>query len=121
MRDPRVLALRSKVEVLRDDSFSTIAAAVEITTADGKIHKLTQAAARGSDANPISDADLEAKLRTSAAGWDPHYDVDAADRCDLGARKKRGCFGAGIAGGAALTQGRTAGVSIGMPRARDIR
>src|SRR5882672_1459859 len=53
--DRKVLALRSKVEVIRDSAFSTIAAAVEITTADGKIHKLSQPAARGSDVNPMSD------------------------------------------------------------------
>ena len=75
VRDPKVLALRSKVEVERDDAFSTIAAAVEITTADGTVHKLSQPAARGSDVNPMSDVDLEAKLRTAAAGWDPRYDV----------------------------------------------
>ena len=74
-RDPKVLALRSKVEVVRDSAFSTIAAAVEITTADGKTHKLLQSAARGSDVNPMSDAELEQKLRTSAAGWDPGYDA----------------------------------------------
>jgi hypothetical protein len=33
-RDPKVLALRSKVEVVRDSASSIIAAAVEITTAD---------------------------------------------------------------------------------------
>src|SRR6202034_1454511 len=49
-RDPYVVALRSKVEVLRDDSLSTIAAAVKITTADGNIHQLSQSAARGSAA-----------------------------------------------------------------------
>ena len=75
VRDPEVLALRSKVEVVRDEAFSTVAAAVEITTADGKIHKLEQPAARGSDANPLSDRDLEEKLRTAAAGWDPRYDA----------------------------------------------
>ena len=41
-----------------------------------QIHKLSQPAARGSDVNPMSDADLEAKLRTSAADWDPRYDVE---------------------------------------------
>jgi 2-methylcitrate dehydratase PrpD len=75
VRDPKVQALRSKVEVLRDPTFSTIAAAVEITTADGKVHKLSQAAARGSDVNPLSDADLEQKLRTVAASWNPGYDT----------------------------------------------
>jgi 2-methylcitrate dehydratase PrpD len=73
--DPRVRELRSKVEVLRDEAFSTIEAAVEITTADGTVHQVAQSAARGSDVNPMSDRDLEAKLRTAAAGWDPKADV----------------------------------------------
>jgi 2-methylcitrate dehydratase PrpD len=75
VRDPNVLALRDKVEVIRDPAFSTIAAAVDITTADGKIHKLSQSAARGSDVNPMSDADLEDKLRRVAAGCEPRHDV----------------------------------------------
>jgi 2-methylcitrate dehydratase PrpD len=75
VRDPDVLALRSKVEVTRDDAFSTIAAAVEITTTDGAIHKLSQSAARGSDVNPMSDVELEEKLRTTAHGWNPRYDT----------------------------------------------
>jgi 2-methylcitrate dehydratase PrpD len=75
VRDPKVLMLRSKVEVLRDNDLSTTAAAVDITTADGKIHKLSQPAARGSDANPLADHDLEEKLRTAAAGWDSRYDA----------------------------------------------
>src|SRR5580698_3845483 len=54
-RDPKVLALRSKVEVLRDAAFSTIAAGVEITTVDGATHRLSKSAARGSDVNPMSD------------------------------------------------------------------
>jgi len=73
--DPRVEALRRKVEVLRDESFSTIAAAVDITTADGAVYYLKQSAARGSDVNPMSDEDLEQKLRTVAAGWSPRHDV----------------------------------------------
>jgi 2-methylcitrate dehydratase PrpD len=74
VNDPRVLALRRVVAVERDPSFSTIAAAVEITTADGEIHRLSQPAARGSDANPMSDRDLEQKLRASAAAWNPRHD-----------------------------------------------
>jgi 2-methylcitrate dehydratase PrpD len=76
VRDPQVSALRSKVEVVRDEGFSTVAAAVEITTADGEIFKLAQSAARGSDANPLSDSDLEEKLRV-AAGCNPHFDASA--------------------------------------------
>ena len=60
---------------MRDEHFSTVAAAVEITTVDGKNFKLEQPAARGSDANPLSDHDLEEKLRAAASGWNPHYDA----------------------------------------------
>jgi len=75
VNDPRVSALRRKVEVLRDETFSTIAAAVEVTSADGVVHRLSQTAARGSDVNPMSDEDLEQKLRTVAASWNPKADV----------------------------------------------
>ena len=75
VNDPKVQALRRKVVVVRDESFSTIAAAVEITTAGGAVHRLSQSAARGSDVNPLSDRDLEQKLRSSAAAWDSGYDV----------------------------------------------
>jgi 2-methylcitrate dehydratase PrpD len=73
--DPRVQALRRKVEVARDESLSTIAASVEIVAADGAVHRLSQSAARGSDANPMSDRDLEQKLRASVASWNPRHDV----------------------------------------------
>ena len=75
VNDPKVAALRGKVEVTRDENFATVAAAVEIVTADGKLHKLSQTAARGSDLNPMTDRDLEDKLRNAAAGWDPRHDV----------------------------------------------
>jgi 2-methylcitrate dehydratase PrpD len=75
VNDPNVRVLRGKVTVERDEAFSTIAAAVEITTADGQIHKLSQAAARGSDVNPLTDTALEEKLRTSAASWNAGYDT----------------------------------------------
>lgn len=77
VRDPHVKALRRKVELIRDPAFSTIAAAVEITTADGSIHHRSQSASRGSDVNPMSDAALEDKLRSAAAGWEPRHDVEA--------------------------------------------
>ena len=78
VNDPAVLALRRKVTVERDAAYSTVAAAVDIATADGKTHRLAQAAARGSDGNPMSDADLEGKLRTSAAA----SAIDAAPLID---------------------------------------
>jgi 2-methylcitrate dehydratase PrpD len=75
VRDPRVQALRRKVSVTGDANIATTAAAVTITTADGTVDKLTQAAARGSDANPMSDRDLENKLRDAAASWNPRHDI----------------------------------------------
>jgi len=74
VNDPAVQALRRKVMVEADPAFSTVAVAVDIT-ASGKTYSLSQAAARGSDQNPMSDKDLEDKLRTSATGWDPHHDI----------------------------------------------
>ena len=53
----------------------TIAARVVVTTAGGKIYELSQPAARGSDTNPMSDKDLEDKLRDAAASWNPRHDV----------------------------------------------
>ena len=75
VRDPQVSKLRGKVEVLRDEHFPTVAAAVDITTADGQDFKLEQRAARGSDTNPLSDRNLEEKLRAAAHLWDPGYDA----------------------------------------------
>jgi 2-methylcitrate dehydratase PrpD len=77
VNDRRVAALRGKVAVQRDESFATTAAAVEIVTADGKHHKLHQRAARGSDDNPMTDRDLEDKLRDAAAGAIPRNDIAA--------------------------------------------
>jgi len=73
--DPEVMKQRGKVELVRDERFTTVAAAVEIKTSDGQTFKLEQLAARGSDANPLSDSDLEQKLRAAAALWDPCYDA----------------------------------------------
>ena len=77
VNDPRVVALRGKVVVKRDESFATTAAAVEIATADGKRHELHQRAARGSDDNPMTDRDLEDKLREAAGQAIPRNDVAA--------------------------------------------
>jgi hypothetical protein len=66
--------LRRKVTVEVDPAISTVAIAVDIM-ASGTTYHLTQQAARGSDRNPMSDKDLEDKLRISAAGWDPRHDI----------------------------------------------
>jgi len=73
--NPQVQALRTKVAVVKDERFQTTAAAVEITTADGKTFQLSQPFARGSTANPMTDKDLEEKLRDAAAAWDSRHDI----------------------------------------------
>jgi 2-methylcitrate dehydratase PrpD len=74
-RDPKVIEMRRKVEVIRDPAIATIAAEVELWTADGTRHALSTPAARGSPSNPMSDRDIEDKLRTIAAAWRPGHDV----------------------------------------------
>ena len=74
--DSAVLAMRRKVEVIRDPKIGTVAAAVELWTSDGTKHSLSTLAARGSPSNPMTDKDIEDKLRTLAAGWCAGYDAD---------------------------------------------
>jgi hypothetical protein len=71
-----VRALRERVILLSDDTIATVAASVQLTAANGKVYELTQVAARGSDANPLSDSDLEAKLRVSASEWNASFDPE---------------------------------------------
>jgi 2-methylcitrate dehydratase PrpD len=75
VNDAPVAVLRGKVQVVRDETFKTTAAALEITTADGKVHKVSQPAARGSEDNPMSDRDLEDKLRMAAKQAFPRKDI----------------------------------------------
>lgn len=92
-RDPAVVAMRRRIAVVRDPAIATIAAQVELCTADGRTHRLSTPAARGSPANPMSDRDVEEKLRTVVGSWQPGYDVApliaaiwALDRSDDAAR-----------------------------------
>src|SRR5215470_11216174 len=75
VRDPVMVALRRKIEVVCDDAIPTIAGQVELTTADGTTHRLSTPAARGSAQNPMTDREIEDKLRTIAAAWRRGYDV----------------------------------------------
>ncbi len=76
VRDPHIAALRGKVTVVRDERFDTDAAAVDITAADGKLYSRSQLHARGSTHNPMTDADLEQKLRNAAATWNPAHNIE---------------------------------------------
>jgi 2-methylcitrate dehydratase PrpD len=70
VRNPQVQALRGKVEVVRDEGFHTSAAAIEITTADGKTLRLSQSQMRD-----MTDKALEQKLRDAMAGCDPRHAI----------------------------------------------
>ena len=74
--EEQVRSLRNRITLQSDDTMPTIAATVKITTTDGEVYSLSQIAARGSDANPLSDSDLEDKLRFAAAEWNPVFDPE---------------------------------------------
>ena len=73
--DPAIKALRRKVEVAADPAISTIAVEVDFFTGDGRKHGVSTAAARGSSANPLNDAEIEQKLLDEAKSWRPGHDV----------------------------------------------
>jgi 2-methylcitrate dehydratase PrpD len=76
VRDPLVIAMRRRVEVIRDPAIATVAAAVELSTRDGTSHSLSTSAAPGSPSTPMRDKDIEDKLRTIAASWRAGHDVE---------------------------------------------
>jgi 2-methylcitrate dehydratase PrpD len=60
---PEAQAFRAKVKPERDDSLPRGAARVTVRLRDGTTHETTVHAARGSLQKPMTDADLEAKVR----------------------------------------------------------
>ncbi|MEQ1580285.1 MAG: MmgE/PrpD family protein [Steroidobacteraceae bacterium] len=81
VRDPAVLALRRKVQVQDDATMTIEAAEVIITLRDGRVLSRFVAQARGGEKQPLTDTDLEAKLRDLAAfgksGCDTSALIDA--------------------------------------------
>ncbi|RVU14234.1 MmgE/PrpD family protein [Methylobacterium oryzihabitans] len=65
--DPEVAALRERVRAGRDDGLPLGAARVSVTLDDGRDLSATVARARGSLENPLSDAEIEDKLRAAVA------------------------------------------------------
>ena len=72
---PEVRAMRQRIEVAGDPAISTIAAEVDLWTADGRKHSVSTRAARGSTANPLTDSDIERKLIDEARSWRADHDV----------------------------------------------
>jgi 2-methylcitrate dehydratase PrpD len=76
VNDPAVLALRAKVTAEDDASIPPDAAVVSLRTAAGDLRSAHIAHARGSLARPLSDRELEAKLRDLAAYGAPGIDAE---------------------------------------------
>jgi 2-methylcitrate dehydratase PrpD len=78
---PEIVRLREKVTAELDTSLPDGAARVSIRTRSGKILSEEVMSARGSLANPLSDADIETKLREGArlgeTKWDPARLIEA--------------------------------------------
>lgn len=77
--DAALAAFRTKVRAERDASLPRGAARVTVRLADGRSVTHTVLAARGSEEKPLTDAELEAKYRDSAAlGGVVHADAQIA-------------------------------------------
>ena len=63
---PDIAALRAKVEIVTDATFSRDEATAEIHLDGGSVRRAHVANARGSLARPMSDAELDAKFRAQA-------------------------------------------------------
>jgi 2-methylcitrate dehydratase PrpD len=74
---PDVVALRKKVRAGRDDTMPVGAARVRIDCNDGRTLSAEVTDARGSLARPLSDADLETKLRDCARDGFAECDSEA--------------------------------------------
>jgi 2-methylcitrate dehydratase PrpD len=66
--DPAVIDLRRRIVLVDDEQMPVEAARVEVRTRDGAEHAVSIDFARGSVQRPMSDAELEDKLMTLAAG-----------------------------------------------------
>jgi 2-methylcitrate dehydratase PrpD len=75
---PDVVALRGKVKAERDDTMPVGAARVRVDCKDGRRFSALVTDARGSLARPLSDADIEAKLRACVRDGSPGCDSEAA-------------------------------------------
>jgi 2-methylcitrate dehydratase PrpD len=74
--EPAVQALGDRVEVIDDSSLPVEAIAVALETTDGRALALDVAHAVGSLGRPMTDAQIEAKVRTHAAMNAPSVPVD---------------------------------------------
>jgi 2-methylcitrate dehydratase PrpD len=75
--DPAVVALRERVQAQADPAVAVGAARVEVRTTGDNVLRTEVGHARGSLALPMTDADIEKKVRALASTGCPACDVDA--------------------------------------------
>ena len=66
IREPAIVALRDRIEVVTDANVAPDAAHVTVTFKNGTVHKHAIAHGIGSRSNPMTDAQLSAKFRDLA-------------------------------------------------------
>ena len=76
VRDPRVIALRDKIDAAYDAGIRKLEARVRLELADGRVFDKHVAHALGSTERPMSDADLEEKFRGLVEGIIPDAQAD---------------------------------------------
>ncbi len=69
--DPGNLAFREKVCMEDEDGIAVAGVRMVIETASGATHEIVIDGARGTDARPLTDAEIETKFRTLAAEYAP--------------------------------------------------
>jgi 2-methylcitrate dehydratase PrpD len=67
VHEPGVVAMRRRVRLTQDDGLASDAAAVSLVLRDGRVLTTHIAHCRGSQARPMSDADLSEKFLGQAA------------------------------------------------------
>lgn len=71
VNDPVIVEMRKKINVVVDHSVKANAAKVEIRAASGRGYNLVTGAAKGSPDNPLTDSEIEDKLRVAAGDQFP--------------------------------------------------
>ncbi len=69
--DPGNLSFREKVSMQDEDGIAVAGVRMVIETAGGKTHEIVIDGARGTDARPLTDAEIETKFKTLAAAYAP--------------------------------------------------
>ncbi len=69
--DPGNLAFRKKIFMEDQDGIAVAGVRMVIATADGRTHEIVIDGARGTDARPLTDEEIETKFRTLSSAYAP--------------------------------------------------